>query len=315
MILQEVRLTLRLQRFELFSFGTALVVLVIAGFAGAAYVDALRPGPGCLAIDGSAPSSCDVALRAWNSAQQTFGGLILTPTLVVAYLVGGFLGVPIVARELERGTTRLAWSLAPSRWRWFAARALPILVILIVLTFAAGVAVDRFFAASVQGEDPTASFTLFGARGGLLAARAAFIFAVAVVVGAVVGRALPALILTALIATIAIAGGEGVHQNLILRNEAIPVPMRFDDNGVGNRGDLSFDTVFRLPDGRLVSWEYFGDAGPYDVVGNPLYPMFSMVVPGRQYRFVEAREALVLGGGTLVTLLLAGLIVARRRPG
>lgn len=315
MILQETRLTLRLHRFELYAFGTALIALVIAGYAGSAYVDGLRPGPECLAIDGSAPSSCDAVLRAWNEAQQMIGGLILSPTLAVAYVIGAFLGVPIVARELERGTTRLAWSLAPSRWRWFAVRVLPILAIIVVLTFAAGAAVDRFFAASVQGEDPAASFTLFGARGGLLASRAAFIFAIAVVVGAAVGRALPALILTALVASIAIGGGEGIHQNVILRNEAIPLPMRFDDNGVGNRGDLSFDTVFQLPDGSLVNWEYFGDTGPFDQDGNPTYPMFSMVVPGSQYRFVEAREALILGSATLVTLLLAGLIVSRRRPG
>ena len=184
-----------------------------------------------------------------------------------------------------------------------------------MLTFAAGAAVDRFFAASVQGEDPAASFSLFGARGGLLAARAAFIFGIAVAVGAVVGRALPALILTALIATIAIAGGEGVHQNLILRNEAIPVPMSFDDSMSNRRGDLFFDTRFQLPDGSLVGYEYFHDQDPYDENGNPLYPMFSMVVPGSQYRFVEAREALVLAGGTLVALVLAGYVVSRRRPG
>lgn len=315
MIRKEIRLTLRLQRFELFSFGTGLLVLAIAGIAGAAYVTALRPGPECLAIDGSAPATCDRALRAWNDAQQMIGGLILTPTLVVAYVVGGFLGVPIVARELERGTTRLAWSLAPSRWRWFAARVLPIFVIVIVLTFAAGVAVDRFFGASAQGEDPGASFTLFGARGGLLASRAAFIFAVAVVVGAVVGRALPALILTALIATVALGGGEGVHQNLILRNEAIPVVMSFDEFGNSRRGDLYFDSAFQLPDGSLVGYEYFGDTDPFDAEGNPRYPMFQMIVPGSQYRFVEAREALALAGGTLVALLLAGFVVARRRPG
>ena len=53
------------------------------------------------------------------------GGLILSPTLAVAYVIGAFLGVPIVGRELERGTTRLAWSLAPSRWRWFAGSRAP----------------------------------------------------------------------------------------------------------------------------------------------------------------------------------------------
>jgi ABC-type transport system involved in multi-copper enzyme maturation permease subunit len=315
MILQEIRLTMRLHRFELYAFGTALVVLVIAGFVGSAYVDGLRPGPECMAIDGSAPPSCEPGLRAWNAAQQMVGGLILSPTLAVAYVIGAFLGVPIVARELERGTTRLAWSLAPSRWRWFAVRALPVLAIIVVLTFVAGAAVDRFFAASVQGEDPAASFTLYGARGVLLAARAAFIFGVAVVVGAVVGRALPALIVTALIVTIGISGGEGVYQNVILRNEAIPVEMRFDENGQGNRGDLTFDTVYQLPDGSLVSWEYFGDNGPFDENGMPTYPMFSMVVPGSQYRFVEAREAVALAVATLVALLIAGVVVARRRPG
>ena len=315
MILQEIRLTIRLHRFELYAFGTALVVLAIAGFVGSAYVDGLRPGPECMAIDGSSPASCEPGVRAWSEAQQLIGGLVLSPTLAVAYVIGAFLGVPIVARELERGTTRLAWSLAPSRWRWFAMRTLPVLAIIVVLAFVAGAAVDRFFAASVQGEDPAASFTLYGARGGLLAARAAFIFGIAVVVGAVIGRALPALIVTALIGTIAIAGGEGVYQNVILRNEAIAVETRFDDNGQGNRGDLTFDTVFRLPDGSLVGFEYFGDSEVFDENGMPRYPMLSMVVPGSQYRFVEAREALALAIATLVALFLAGVVVARRRPG
>lgn len=315
MILQEIRLTIRLHQFELYAFGTALVVLAIAGFVGSVYVDGLRPAPECMAIDGSSPASCEPGVRAWSEAQQLIGGLVLSPTLAVAYVIGAFLGVPIVARELERGTTRLAWSLAPSRWRWFAMRTLPVLAIIVALAFVAGAAVDRFFAASVQGEDPAASFTLYGARGGLLAARAAFIFGIAVVVGAVIGRALPALIVTALIGTIAIAGGEGVYQNVILRNEAIAVETRFDDNGQGNRGDLTFDTVFRLPDGSLVGFEYFGDSEVFDENGMPRYPMLSMVVPGSQYRFVEAREALALAIATLVALFLAGAVVARRRPG
>jgi hypothetical protein len=316
-IAQEARLTVRLQRFELFTFGAALVALVIAGFAGSAYVNALRPGPECLGIDGDAPAVCSVALRAWDSAQQAIGGLIFSPTLIVAYVVGGFFGVPIVGRELERGTTRLAWSLTPSRWRWFGARVIPILLILIVLTFAAGVAVDQFFGATVQGEDPAASFTLFGARGGLLASRAAFIFAIAVLVGAAIGRALPALILSALVASVAVGGGEVVHQNVILRNEATPFPfdMQAESDPYAGRGDLYIDTAFQLPDGSLVGYEYFGDEDPFDANGNPRYPMFSLRMPGSQYRFVEAREALALGVGTLVTLLLAGLLVGRRRPG
>ena len=64
MILQEIRLTIRLHRFELYAFGTALVVLAIAGFVGSAYVDGLRPAPECMAIDGSSPPSCEPGVRA-----------------------------------------------------------------------------------------------------------------------------------------------------------------------------------------------------------------------------------------------------------
>ncbi|MDP9483420.1 MAG: hypothetical protein M3P84_09380, partial [Chloroflexota bacterium] len=128
-------------------------------------------------------------------------------------------------------------------------------------------------------------------------------------------RALPALILTALIVTIAIAGGEGLYQDRIVRNEAIPVRESPDGSGSYRRGDLTFDTVFQLPDGSLVGWEYFGDSDPFDQEGMPRYPMFSMIVPGSQYRFVEGREAAALGGATFLVLLLAGAVVARRRPG
>ena len=95
--------------------------------------------------------------------------------------------MPIVARELERGTARLAWSLAPSRMRWYLARLLPILVVLAILTFVAGIAVDRFIAATTPETDLSNSFTAFGFRGLLIASRAVFIFAVAVAVGAIVG--------------------------------------------------------------------------------------------------------------------------------
>ena len=59
---------------------------------------------------------------------------------------------------------------------------------------------------------------------------------------------------------------------------------------------------------------YFGGAEPFDAEGNPRYPIVDLVVPGDRYRLVEAREALVLAGGSLASLILAGAVVARRRP-
>ena len=155
-------------------------------------------------------------------------------------VIGLFLGVPIVGREIERGTTRLAWSLGSSRWRWYLSRVLPMAAVVVVASFVAGVAMDRFFAASTPNQDLTQSFSGYGARGGLLAARALFLFGVSVVAGAVIGRALPALIVAGLLCGVALAAGENFYQSVLLRQEAVPVAMA-DYSYQGNQ-PLYFDT-------------------------------------------------------------------------
>jgi hypothetical protein len=317
MNLTAVRLTLRLTRFELLAFGGFIVAFIVLTVLVAARIDSLKPPPECLsALQDVAPppAGCEALGRAWYDAQYGPSGLSVGLLLFLSFAAGLFLGVPIVARELERGTSRLAWSLAPSRMRWFLARMLPILVVVALLTFLAGVAVDRYFGAVSPNDDLPNSFTSFGFRGLLVASRAVFIFAVGVAVGAIIARALPAVILTAVIATIGLAGSERVHQ-MILASEAVAIPMDQNDNGPGRTGDLFIDQRFVLPDGSLVGWQSFNGEDPYDQFGNPKYPQVAIVVPGERYRSVETREALALAGGSLVALILAGFAVSRRRPG
>jgi hypothetical protein len=279
------RLTLRLSRFELLAFGGAIVLFTVLTALAAVWIASLRPPPECLSTlpDAIHPLKCEALGAAWYNAQGSVAGLGAGLLIFISFAAGLFLGVPIVAREVERGTTRLAWSLAPSRMRWFVARMVPILVVL----------------------------------GLLIASRAIFIFAVGVAVGAIFARALPAVILTAIIATIGLAGGERVHQ-MILASEAIAIPIdQQTGEGGGKPGDMYIDQKFVLPDGTLVGWEYFnGEAnGPYDDQGNPKFPQVAIVVPGERFRFVETREALALAAGSVVALLLAGFVVSRRRPG
>jgi len=315
-----VRTTLRLHRFELVSFALAFVVFVALAFLASAWVASLTPPLGCFGIeDGSdTPSvvACRVARRSFDEASgMTFG--LTGPLLAITYVVGLFLGVPLVARELERGTTRLAWSLGPSRWRWYGTTVIPIAVILVVLTFASGVALDRFFAVTQPTIDPSESFTGFGARGGLgLAARAFLIFGIGVALGAIVGRSWPALLIGALVVTVVLGAGERFHQDVVLRAEAVLVA-ETDDTATFDQGQLFIDTRFRLPDGSMVGWDHFnGDPQAlYDDNGNPRYPTYSLVVPGERYRFVEAREAGILFVLGLVALAIGGAAVARRRPG
>ncbi len=55
-------------------------------------------------------------------------------------LAGMFLGAPLVAREIETGTARFAWSQGTGRARWLVATVLP--VALIVMATATGLAVE-----------------------------------------------------------------------------------------------------------------------------------------------------------------------------
>ncbi len=307
------RLTLRLSRFELLAFGGFVALFIVATVVTAARIDAVRPPVECLVNFEAPPLGCDLKSSAWYGAQGGVAGLSVGLLVFLSFAAGLFLGVPVVARELERGTARLAWSLAPSRMRWFVARMLPLLVLLAIVTFLAGIATDRFVASTTTETDLSNSFTAFGFRGLLIASRAVFVFAVGVAVGAIVARALPAIILAAVIATVGLTGGERVHQ-LILASEAVAIPMDQSGNG-GRPGDLYIDQKFVLPDGTLVDYGYFGGADPYDEFGNPKYPIVMLAISGERYRFVETREALALAGGSLVALVLAGFVVSRRRPG
>ena len=129
MIRDRVRITLRLHRFELVAFALAFIVFAGGTFLAAAWIASLTPPLSCFGIDDGSESAsvlaCRVAKRAFDEASaMTFG--LTAPLLAISYVVGLFLGVPLVARELERGTSRLAWSLAPSRWRWYVTTVVPV---------------------------------------------------------------------------------------------------------------------------------------------------------------------------------------------
>ena len=79
---------------------------------------------------------------------------------------------------------------------------------------------------------------------------------------------------------------------------------------------MYIDQRFVLPDGTLVGYDYFGGAATRTTrTATRATRRSRWSSPGERYRFVEAREALVLVGGSLVAMLLAGFVVARRRPG
>lgn len=148
----------------------------------------------------------------------------------------------------------------------------------------------------------------------VLAAQATFVFAIGVSVGALSGRVLPALIITAVVGYVGLAGGSYVHGK-ILASEAVWVDT---ESGTGARGDLFMDQRVRTPGGRLVTWDEFFSLVPLPEDGTgppPGYTFVALVVPGERYPLVELREAGALASGSLAFLTIAGLAIRRRRPG
>lgn len=314
-VLTPARITLRLHRFEVVALTLLTALGVIATLVVAARLDAVGFGAHCNAamrIGTTVPADCEFKANQFYAIVFNEAGIVSGFSMIAPFVAALLLGVAVVGREIERGTTRLAWALTPSRLRWFLQRFLPVLLVVGGGAYVLGIAADRLLAATEPGLDPSNAFARFGWRGAILASRVAFVLALAVLVGAVMGRALPALIVGGILAGAAITGGTLVHEK-ILESEAVVI----ED---GQVGDLYMDQRFRLPDGRLIGWDEVEqyDPPPTDPEFSgqwPTLPTFTFGIPGSRYREVELREVGALAGGSLVALLITTVVIQRRRPG
>ena len=140
-------------------------------------------------------------------------------------LIGMFWGAPLVTRELEAGTFRLAWNQSVTRTRWLAVKlgliglaAMATAGLLsLMITWWAG-PIDRAggFPASMSQQVSRFSLVLFGARGIAPVGYAAFAFALGVTAGVLIRRTLPAMAITlAVFALIQLAWPSWVRPHLI----------------------------------------------------------------------------------------------------
>ena len=123
----------------------------------------------------------------WN----TWFGIVV---LVVPGLLGIFWGAPLLARELESGTFRLAWTQSISRSRWTLTK----LGLLGLASMAAAGLCSLFVTwwASPLDHIGAGPFSTFDQRGLVPVGYALYAFALGVAVGAVIRRTLPAMAAT-----------------------------------------------------------------------------------------------------------------------
>jgi ABC-2 family transporter protein len=192
-------------RAQAITAGAILVVLAIAlAVTGAGLASDYHNAhlSGCHVFCGQHATSFLNALRGSFDQYLFYGGVVvmyLTPAII-----GLFWGAPLMARELEAGTYRLAWNQSVTRGRWtlvklglggLASVAVAGLLSLMISWWASPV--DS--ALAYGGSGPMGSRIeplVFAARGVAPLGYAAFAFALGVTLGVLLRRTIPAMALT-----------------------------------------------------------------------------------------------------------------------
>jgi ABC-type transport system involved in multi-copper enzyme maturation permease subunit len=158
---------------------------------------------------------------------------LLGPALLaIPALLGMFWGAPLVAREFESGTYRLAWTQSVTRRRWLSVRVALVGVAALAVAGLASWLVSWWFApvdaVNLNRLDPS----VFTARGVVAIGYAGFAFALGTAIGTLTRRTLPAMAATLLgFVAARIAVTFWVRPYLLSATKVL-VPVTFG-NGVG----------------------------------------------------------------------------------
>ncbi|MBX3031504.1 MAG: hypothetical protein KF809_15260 [Chloroflexi bacterium] len=185
-------LTWKLHRFEMsFALAAAALVTVSALFT-AHRIDSIGLSEACLSGGGPA---CDLQmLRAYGSINGADGGYLRVILTVAPLLIGVVLGTPLVAREIEQRTAWLPWSLSGRRRSWLVARTLPSLLVAFVALGLLSLGGTLLFDAIWNGYQQV-ELGEIGAQSLPALARGLAALAVSLLVGSLVGRTLPTILI------------------------------------------------------------------------------------------------------------------------
>jgi hypothetical protein len=316
--LRALRLAIRMQRLEVLLLVGATVLVVTACLAiawqtrvvRAEQLACYRNAPAV--EEGSLGSPCHAQDATLQTLEQA-AAFAKVGVIGVPILLGLFLGVPLVAREIEGRTAPLAWSLSRSRGRWFLLRAGPVVAIVGLSALALGIAGDVLTHAApwVEGSGP--GFEDWFSRGPQVAVRALALLGVGALAGALVGRQLAAVLLGAA-ATLAIFVSATLVMDGWMRDAAEPVPIGPTQIVSGKIYGSAFrdDATGEVLDDQ-EAYERYGDQLDEFGMAEGLTMMYYMV-PSQRFGEFVLREAGLFGAVALLTAAGSLWLVVTRRP-
>lgn len=305
----------RIQRFEL----VAVLVMGVVAAGAAAYVAfrlaEIAPPAECLLAylaAGVSQQGCP-SVGPFFELSQELSGKVLGPMVVVPVFLGLIPGASLVAAEIEHRTAQLSWMLMPLRRRWLLTRLVPVLSVVILASAVAGLAAEVLVGEVVPWLDPRSSFTDYGARGPVFIVRTIAFASIGLLVGAVVGRQVPALVIS-VVACLAL---------LVVLTMTRP----FGEAAVISRGfqypegSLGVGARYQADDGSALTYQEAVGQAPVgsteeqaqDWIADAFEPVV-LIVPGERLAAVELRESIVLlvisGAAVIATMV----VIQRRRP-
>ena len=161
---------------------------------------------------------CQDLVNTFNGTDTFLSNGVILQVLPAA--IGAFVGAPLLARELETGTFRFAWTQGFGRWRWTLGKLVPLAVAVTAAAGAFGVLLSwsyqPYIAAGHQalGLSQTSAFNagLFDLREVAFPAWTLAAFAIGALAGMLIRRVVPAIA-----ATLAVYAGLAFATGVFLR--------------------------------------------------------------------------------------------------
>lgn len=320
-MLTSARLTLKQHRFEVGAAVLGALVLGVLALVVDARLRAINVPAGCFDVWLSAgpegAGDCTAPVKAFAAINEDEAGKILAAMAVLPFALGLLAGVPIVGRELESRTAQTAWSLTASRLRWLLRQLAPILVLLgVAITFAA-LATNVLEATREPWNH--SGFSDIDLHGPPVVGRAFGALGLGLLLGALLGRTLPAFIVGALL-SILLVMGAGIAGNAWLDTQKTVIPVDPSTGQPADRPGLTFGQGWLTPEGLQIGDEEAfarvpsGESDAYAWLQHQGYKQFIAGVSEEVAMGWAPYEAFGFGLVGVASLGAGIVVVNRRRP-
>jgi ABC-2 family transporter protein len=202
----------------------------------------------------SSPACADL-ITTFNSMNEFLAnGIVLQ---AVPALIGAFTGAPVLAREMETGTFRYAWTQGFGRWRWTLAKLVPLAIVVVAAAGAISVLISWYYQPYFATGNQTLDLSerspfaagLFDLRGVAFAAWTLAAFAIGALAGMLIRRVVPAIV-----ATLAAYAGLAFAVGLFLRQHYL-TPL--------------VTTKLNVPGSAWITSQWWTKGGKFAFAGRP----------------------------------------------